>query len=185
MKAWKRMLTATLASLMVFAFAGCGGQDTNTPKGAFEAGMTAYKEYDKNGIQKYFVSELQYNINSFFSAFGIKEDSVEESVFKDLWQSMVGKNEYKVISVEENGNEATLVVEARELDNIQLQANILSEISDAGLNLMSTTISDEEAAKLLLIIKEACQKTPLKDAAEIRVSMILEDGQWKISNLSA
>ena len=39
MKQAKRILMAAMAAMLVFVFAGCGGQDTNTPEGAFNAGI--------------------------------------------------------------------------------------------------------------------------------------------------
>ena len=49
MKQAKRILMAAMAAMLVFVFAGCGGQDTNTPEGAFNAGIAAV---NPNTMQK-------------------------------------------------------------------------------------------------------------------------------------
>lgn len=52
MKQAKRVLMAAMAAMLVFVFAGCGGQDTNTPEGAFNAGIAALKDFDSNAMEK-------------------------------------------------------------------------------------------------------------------------------------
>ena len=58
MKQAKRVLMAAMAAILVFVFAGCGGQDTNTPEGAFNAGIAALKDFDSNAMDKYLTGIL-------------------------------------------------------------------------------------------------------------------------------
>ena len=66
MKRTKRVLMAAMAAMMVFVFAGCGGQDTNTPEGAFNAGIAAIKKYDANAMEKYLTGATASEIDGAF-----------------------------------------------------------------------------------------------------------------------
>ena len=67
MKQAKRILMAAMAAMLVFVFAGCGGQDTNTPEGAFNAGIAAVKDCDTAAMDKYLTGDPASELSDGFA----------------------------------------------------------------------------------------------------------------------
>lgn len=179
MKRTKRILMAAMAAMMVFVFAGCGGQDTNTPEGAFNAGIAAIKDYDTNAMEKYLTGATAGELDSVFDELGSSGNAV-----KDVYKALFSKLDCKVLSVEENGDTATLQVEVTFLDMTQFQSNLVSAALSAGLTNMANVTSQEELMeKMIPVIKEAIEKTPQSEPQQSEATMILEEGQWKIDDL--
>ncbi len=179
MKRTKRVLMAAMAAMMVFVFAGCGGQDTNTPEGAFNAGIAAIKKYDANAMEKYLTGATASEIDGAFDEMGASADAM-----RDVYKTLFSKLDCKVLSVEENGDTATLQVEVTFLDVAQFQSNMLAAALSAGLTSMTNVSSQEEMVeKMIPVIKEAIEKTPQGEAEQTEATMVLEEGQWKIKDL--
>ena len=88
------------------------------------------------------------------------------------------------LSVEENGDTATLQVEVTFLDVAQFQSNMLAAALSAGLTSMTNVSSQEEMVeKMIPVIKEAIEKTPQGEAEQTEATMVLEEGQGKIKDL--
>ena len=178
MKQAKRVLMAAMAAMLVFVFAGCGGQDTNTPEGAFNAGIAALKDFDSNAMEKYLTGVMADDLDSEMNQLGAVGTAA-----KDLLKTVYSKLDCKVLSVEENGDTATLQVEVTFLDVTQLQSNMVSAMMSAGLMGMTSGDEEEIMEKMVPAIKEAVEKTPQGEPVQTEATMILEDGQWKIDDL--
>lgn len=178
MKQAKRVLMAAMAAMLVFVFAGCGGQDTNTPEGAFNAGIAALKDFDSNAMEKYLTGNPASELNDAFAQLGTSANAA-----KDVYKALYSKLNCKVLSVEEEGDTATLQVEVTFLDKTQFQNNLMAAALSAGLTNMSNVSSQEELMeKMMPIIKEAIEKTPKGEPQQTEATMVLEEGQWKIDD---
>lgn len=156
MKQAKRVLMAAMAAMLVFVFAGCGGQDTNTPEGAFNAGIAALKDFDSNAMDKYLTRNPASELNDAFAQLGTSANAA-----KDVYKALYSKLNCKVLSVEEEGDTATLQIEVTFLDKTQFQSNLMAAALSAGLTNMSNVSSQEEMMeKMMPVIKEAIEKTP-------------------------
>lgn len=106
MKQAKRVLMAAMAAMLVFVFAGCGGQDTNTPEGAFNAGIAAVKDCDTAAMDKYLTGDPASELSDAFAQLGTSANAA-----KDVYKALYSKLNCKVLSVEEEGDTATLQIE--------------------------------------------------------------------------
>ena len=138
MKQAKRILMAAMAAMLVFVFAGCGGQDTNTPEGAFNAGIAAVKDCDTAALDKYLTGDPASELSDGFAQLGTSANAA-----KDVYKALYSKLNCKVLSVEEEGDTATLQIEVTFLDKTQFQSNLMAAALSAGLTNMSNVSSQE------------------------------------------
>lgn len=178
MKQAKRILMAAMAAMLVFVFAGCGGQDTNTPEGAFNAGIAAVKDCDTAAMDKYLTGDPASDLSDGFAQLGTSANAA-----KDVYKALYSKLNCKVLSVEEEGDTATLQIEVTFLDKTQFQSNLMAAALSAGLTNLSNVSSQEEMMeKMMPVIKEAIEKTPQGEPQQTEATMVLEEGQWKIDD---
>ena len=78
MKQAKRILMAAMAAMLVFVFAGCGGQDTNTPEGAFNAGIAAVKDCDTAAMDKYLTGDPASELSDGFAQLGTSANAAKD-----------------------------------------------------------------------------------------------------------
>ena len=180
MKHAKRVLTGLLAAVALVVFAGCGGADTSTPTGAFDAGIKAVKSYNKDGIAKYFEGVTAEDLTSSMGG----TSAFDEALVVDLVKTMYEKLDCKVVSESVEDATATLTVEVKWLDPTQLQQNYISAVLSSSIasDLMSgKTMTEEMQKEALNVMKSAISKTGQGEASTKQVQMVKENGQWKIS----
>lgn len=100
-----------------------------------------------------------------------------------MYKALYSKLNCKVLSVEEEGDTATLQIEVTFLDKTQFQSNLMAAALSAGLTNLSNVSSQEEMMeKMMPVIKEAIEKTPQGEPQQTEATMVLEEGQWKIDD---
>lgn len=163
----KKLLAIVLALVMVFSFAACGGGE-ETAKKAVEKGLTTIKNFDQEGIEKYFADAAI--TEEALAATGVEEAKAIFSTFS-----------WKITSCEEEGERAVAQVD---LTCVSLQSIMTDLISEMMTKMLDGSLTEADVETYTLqrmgeMIKEKDRETVTQS-----IEFILEkvDGQWKITN---
>lgn len=162
----KKLLSVLLVFAIVLSFTACGG---NGAKDALNKGLTAFKNFDRDGIEKYFV--------------GGEMDEDELAAFgEDTAKAMFGSYSWKIKSCEEDGDEATAEVEITCLS----LAKIMSQItSDMMTDMLAGTVTEDNYEEYLANRMKELIKSSKSEKVTETITITLEkiDDQWMITNV--
>lgn len=152
---------------MVFSFAACGGGE-ETAKKAVDNGLTAMKNMDLEGIEKYFV-------DAEMTAEDLMEEGAEQA--KALFSTF----SWKITSCEEEGDNAVAQVD---LTCVSLQSIMTDLVSEMMTKILDGSLTEADAEEYTLkrmgeMIKEKDRET-VTESIELKLQKF--DGQWKITN---
>ena len=162
----KKLLALVLAFVMVFSFAACG--EKNDAKTALNKALTAIKNFDEEGIEKYFIdAELTEE--------DLKEEGADQSI------AIFSTFSWKITSCEEEEDRAVAQVDLTCVSLADIMTKLVAEMMPKMLD-GSLGEADVEAYTMKRfgeLIKDSETKTVTQN-----IEFILEkvDGEWKVSN---
>ena len=162
----KKLLALLLVLATAFSFAACGGEESAV-KVAVDEGLTAIKNFDQQGIEKYFVGK------------GLGEETLQATGV-DQAKAIFSTLSWEIEEYTEEGNTAVATVEITAASFADVMNRLAKEVMEKAKN--GEFIEDLDAytlERMSDIVKDKDTKT-----VSVTVDFVLEktDEQWKITN---
>ena len=165
----KKLLSVLLVFAIVLSFTACGGN--SEAKEALNKGLTALKNFDAEGISKYFVGgELTED------ELGITGAEEAKAIFSSF--------SWKIKNCVEKEDTATASVE---LTCVSLSGIVAELVSDMMNEMMQGNVTTENTEEYVLERMNEMIKDPKAPKTTQTITLTLQkvDEQWKISNPQA
>lgn len=167
----KRGMAAILLAVVLAAFmCGCQAKDNegNTPASVLKYGIEAFKNFDDEGLKKYFIDEgLE---NGSVSVFGDLPD--EDGSMMEFMKASFSKLECKVKSTSTSGDSATCNVDITTISNRIAYEEFLIKARAYG-----DEMDDEVRQQLWLEVFKAPDVSTVTNNIDVEFKMV--DGVWK------
>ena len=168
----KKILSIVLVLAIVVCFTACGGNNADTgAKDALDSGLTALKNFDVDGISKYFVDGE------------LTEDELG-GTGADQAKAIFSTFSWKIEGCVENGDTATSAVELTCVSLAGIVSELVSELMNEMMagNVTNDTTEEFVQKRMTEMLNDSNSPTA---TMTITITLQKVDGQWKISNPEA
>ena len=164
----KKIVSIVLIFAIVLCFAACSSNTDTGAKQALNDGLVALKNFDTEGISKYFVDgELN------------EEDLAATGA--DQAKAIFASFSWDIKRCVENGDSATATVDLTSVSLAGVVSEVVTELMD---ELMAGNVTNDTTEEFVKKRMDEMLKDPNAPTATMTISITLKnvDGQWKISN---
>ena len=164
----KKILSIILVFAIVLSFTACG---SNGAKDAINDGLAALKNFDADGISKYFVDG------------GLTEEDLAATGAEQA-KAIFASFSWRIKSCVENGDTATASVELTFVSLSGIVAELITELME---EMMAGNVTNETTEEYVTKRMDEMLKDPDSPKATQTVTLTLQkiDDEWKISNPQA
>ncbi len=173
----KRATAVFMACIILLCAAACGAKKNadvngNSPKDVIKLAFKAFKDVDKNGIEKYFFDQVGHDSED---GVGVFSEIPEDDVYVKLLRAQYSNNKVTIngVSVAEDGKSAVADIEFTTI-NLNLAYQMYINAARLEANRITTKRSIELWES---VFKDP--ELPLVTSTEV-IKLMIVNGAWKV-----